>query len=175
MDEGSPLHNPDHAHLLMASVVFIWTSEENERQMNRVVGTAELSRPKPMMGQWEKARYRAQFRGWFPPEEHAEWRMPDFLITLYAPFAAQADNATFCAVVEHELYHCALKRITDRGVPIWAIRGHDVEEFVGIVARYGVGAAAGKTVELVEASKKRPLIAPAQIDGVCGTCLRLVA
>jgi hypothetical protein len=172
--EASPLYNPHHAHLSMASVGFLWTGEENDRQMLPVVGTAELTKPKPMLSKWEKARQRAQLRGWFAVDDNPA-PIPDFLITLYAPYAHRVDNATFCALVEHELYHCALKYITQKGMPVWGIRRHDVEEFVGIVERYGVGAAAGKTAELVEASRRKPLIAPAHIDGVCGTCLRLAA
>jgi hypothetical protein len=167
--EGALLRNPDHAHLSMALLGVLWTNVENERQMRPVVGTAEMTKPKPMLSKWEKARHRAQLRGWFGDE------IPDFLITLYAPYAARIDNATFCALVEHELYHCALRHITHKGVPVWGIRGHDVEEFVGIVKRYGAGAAAGDTALLVEVAGKRPLIASAQIEGVCGTCLRLAA
>lgn len=175
VNDASPLHNPDHAHLVMANVAFLWTNEESERQMNRVVGRAELTKPNPMLDAWAKSRHRAQFRGWFPAEDGEPWRMPDFLITLYAPFAAQADDATFCAVVEHELYHCALKRITSQGVPVWGIRGHDVEEFVGVTARYGPGASAGKTLEFVRAANRKPLIAAADIRRMCGTGLKLAA
>jgi hypothetical protein len=172
--DGSLLYNPHHAHLQMATIGVLWTNEENDRQMRPVVGTAELTKPKPMMSKWEKSRHRAQLRGWFPNEDEPG-NIPDFLITLYAPYANRIDNPTFCALVEHELYHCALKHITTKGVPVWGIRGHDVEEFVGIVARYGVGAAAGDTVKLVEAARAKPTIAPAHIEGVCGTCLRLAA
>jgi Putative phage metallopeptidase len=169
--EGTPLHNSDHTHLRMATIGVLWTNVRNIRQMLPVVGTAELTRPKPMQSAWEKARWQYQLRQWFDAE------VPNFLITLYAPYVGTCEHATFCAICEHELYHCRLKEVTRRGVPIWGIYGHDVEEHVGVVARYGVGAAAGKTRELVAAAKRKPLIAPAHIAGVCGTekCLKLAA
>jgi uncharacterized FAD-dependent dehydrogenase len=51
------------------------------------------------------------------------------------------------------------------------------EEHVRVVELFGVGAAAGKTKELVEAARRGPLVAHAQIVGVCGThgCGRLAA
>jgi hypothetical protein len=167
--EGSKLHNPEHSHLRMATLGFLWTNLSITRQMNRVVGMAELTKPHPALGKWQKARIEYQLAGWFED-------VPDFLITLDAKYAATCDNANFCSLVEHELYHCALKGFTMKGAPIWAIKGHDVEEHVGIVARYGAGNAAGDTMRLVEAAKK-PLIARAQIDWACGTkdCMPLAA
>jgi hypothetical protein len=166
--EGSPTTNPDHAHLMMASIGFLWTNAACDRKMRDVVGMAELTKPKPMENKWEKARKAVQLRDWFT-------EIPDFLITLYAPYAHECDHYSFCALVEHELYHCALKTITSKGMPIWGILGHDVEEFVGVTARYGTGASAGKTRDLVNAANRKPLIGAAEIAGVCGTCLRLAA
>jgi hypothetical protein len=168
LSEGAPLHNPDHDDLLMADIGVVWTDVKCVRQMIQVVGMMELARPSPMDNQWKKARYNHQLKSWFG-------NVPDFLMTLYAPHLSEVDNATFCAIVEHELYHARLRFITRQGKPVWAIYGHDVEEHVGIVARYGAGAAAGKTVELVAAAKKKPLVAPAQVSMACGTCLRLAA
>lgn len=133
-----------------------------------VAGMARLPRPNPVQDEWSKAMYWQQIEDWF---DHR----PDFLITLYAPYANEVDNVSFCALVEHELYHCALKTITNKGKPIWGIKGHDVEEFVGIVERYGAGAAAGKTLDLIAASRRKPLIGQAEAAAVCGTCMRLVA
>lgn len=166
--EGSRLTNPDHAHLQMASIGIIWTNIRCDKQMLPVVGQMKLCRPNPMQDDWAKARELMQLRGWF---DH----VPDFMMTLYAPYLVEADNATFCAVIEHELYHARLKFITRKGKPIWGIIGHDVEEFVGVTARYGVGASAGRTRDLVEAARKKPLIGEADLRAMCGTCLRLAA
>ena len=133
-----------------------------------VVGTMRLTTPNPMQDDWAKALQRHQLRSFFG-------HIPDFLMTLYAPYMATCDNATFCAVVEHELLHARLKFITRKGKPIWGIIGHDVEEHVNIVERYGVGAAAGRTRDLVLAAKKRPLIAAAQLDWACGNQVKKAA
>jgi hypothetical protein len=93
----------------------------------------------------------------------------------------QCDDASFCALVEHELYHCGQQRnefggpkFNSMGLPIFGINGHDVEEFVGIVRRYGVGAAAGQTLALVEAAQRGPEISKATITAACGSCRALI-
>lgn len=166
--DTAPLKNPDHENLIMASIGVLWTNVACKRQMLPVVGMMELCRPNPMLNDWGKAAYYEQLKGWFGV-------VPDFKMTLYAPYLATVDHFTFCAVVEHELYHARLKEITRKGKPIWGIHGHDVEEFVGVVRRYGTGAAAGKTMEFVEAANSKPLVGRAQVEGVCGTCLKLAA
>lgn len=161
---GAPLapYVPELQPLQMADIGTLWTNAKCERQARPVVGKMELCRPNPMLDQWAKAAYYDQLRGWFG-------RVPDYKMTLSAPFAAGADDPTFCALVLHELLHAWLKFITKKGRPIWGVQGHDVEEHVRVVELFGVGAAAGKTKELVEAGRRKPLIAPAQIAGVCGT------
>ena len=171
IDEGATLENPDHVHLNHATVACLWTTSLNERAMRRVVGTCELgSSP---ASKWRKARADQQLIEWFGD-------VPDFLITIDANFAMAADDATFCAVVEHELYHAGQERdpfgspkFRKDGSPCFKLRGHDVEEFVGVVRRYG-SKAAGVT-DLVEAANRPPIIALADIAGVCGTCLAKAA
>jgi hypothetical protein len=174
IDRDGILKNPDHAHLTGADIGALWTDVPNSRGMRAVVGTAEI--PAFRGARWVKARQEVQMQQWFGT-------LPDFVLTLDANFAAAVDHATFCAVVEHELYHCA--QAIDRygspkfrkstGQPVFAIKGHDVEEFVGIVRRYGAGPAAGDTAALIEAAKARPQVAPAAIAWACGTCLKAVA
>lgn len=166
IDPESPLFNPDHAHLETAELGILWTNCANSRQMRLVIGQAEIM-PPMAMGKWQRARAIAQIEDWFGA-------LPDFLITLFAPIAMTMDDASFCALVEHELYHCAQDRdafgapkFTRDGAPKFAIRGHDVEEFTGVVARYGGDASVR---EMVEAATRRPLIGLADIAGVCGTC-----
>lgn len=162
------LYNSDHAHLEAAEIGALWTNVVNSRNMRVVIGQAELM-PPMAMGKWQRARAVAQIEAWFGA-------VPDFLITLHAPAAASMDDASFCALVEHELYHCGQERdqygapkFTRDGAPKFAIRGHDVEEFVGVVARYGM---TGAVRELVEAANARPLMDLDHIAGACGTCLR---
>ncbi len=99
--------------------------------------------------------------------------IPDFLITVFAPYAAACDDASFCASIEHELYHCGQEpaefgapKFKMSGEPVFRIRGHDMEEFVGVVARYGIGAAARKTADLVRPANRGPQISEARIQGL---------
>jgi hypothetical protein len=170
-DDGA-IANPDHQHLQQATIAVLWTNIDHAKAMRVVIGQAELMPPQGM-GKWQRARSVQQMADWFGG-------LPDFLITLSATAAAEMDDTEFCALVEHELYHCvqALDRhgapkFSREGAPVWAIRGHDVEEFVGVVARYGMtdpGVAA-----LVQAANRGPSIGLAQLGRACGTCLRLVA
>lgn len=169
IEEDGPLCNEEHAHLRHVKLGFMWTNVANAKGGNRVVGLTEECR---FLGnRWAKVRFETQIAGWFGDP------LPAFLLTFDANFAHEADDATFCALVEHELLHCGQERdgdgvpkFTRDGDPKLAIRGHDVEEFVSVVARYGAGAAAGRTRDLVEAATRAPLIGAAEIGGVCGTC-----
>jgi hypothetical protein len=172
LSQDSPLYNVEHDHLNSAHIGLLWTSAPNMRQMRVIVGTAETGNPpNSLSGKWAKARWSQQTREWFGSNDL------DFIITLSAPYFAGASEAEQCAIIEHELYHCA-QRLDDFGLPkfrkdgrpVFGIRGHDVEEFVGVVRRYGVGAAAGDTQALVRAAQKKPEIAPVEIAGMCGTC-----
>lgn len=166
--DGAPLENPDHRHLKAARIGMLWAYEPNSRGMVAIVGQAE--QPMFQGGKWRRARQEQQLLEWFG-------ELPDFIITIDAAYAAICDDGTFCATVEHELLHCGQAldkfgqpRFTKDGRPVFAMRSHDVEEFVGIVERYGAGRGAGRTFDLVEAAKKRPTITEAQIVGACGTC-----
>lgn len=166
---GGALRNPEHAHLEFAHVDFLWTSVENSRGGRQIVGTAEIP-DQGAGGKWVKARARQQLGEWFGG-------VPDFLVTIDAVHASEAaiNDATFCALVEHELYHCGqaldeygAPKFKRDGSPVFAIRGHDVEEFVGVVRRYGKTAAG--VAELVEVANEGPEVAAARIASACGTC-----
>jgi len=172
IDADGELYNPDHAHLQQANLGVLWTSADNSRNMRMVIGQAELM-PPMAMGKWQRGRATQQIEDWFDT-------FPDFLLTFLAPAAAGMDDPSFCALVEHELYHCGQERdaygapkFTQDGLPKFGIRGHDVEEFVGVVARYGAGAAG--VTEMIQAAQRRPSVGLAQIAGACGTCSLKVA
>lgn len=167
-----PLVNEDHQHLADAHIGVLWTNCDSSRNMRSVIGQAELM-PPMAMGKWQRARAVQQIEEWFDG-------MPDFLLTFSAPAADGMNDASFCALVEHELYHCAqarddfgMPKFKKDGMPSFAIRGHDVEEFVGVVRRYGAEAAGVQP--MIDAANAKPLIAGAEIDGICGTCLRAAA
>ncbi|MDK1388633.1 putative metallopeptidase [Sinorhizobium sp. 8-89] len=140
---ASPVHNPEHAHLVHAEIGFLWTAVENSRKGRRIIGQCEEGKPQGAMGKWARARAEMQIKQWFG-------HVPDFIITLDAEYCRECGDAEFMALVEHELYHAAQdvdafsapKFSKATGRPVFTIRGHDVEEFVGVVRRYGADAAA---------------------------------
>jgi hypothetical protein len=165
-DDG-PLNNPDHAHLAFAQIGILWTNVANSRLGRRVVGQAEFKPPGGTMGKWARARAQAQIIGWFGA-------MPDFLITFDAEYAASCTDTEFCALCEHELSHCGQARdefgvpkFTQEGLPIFEMRPHDVEEFIGVVARYGMTPA---VEALVAAGNNAPEISADRLNVACGTC-----
>ncbi|MBR8344209.1 putative metallopeptidase [Burkholderia ambifaria] len=167
--DGAPLHNEDHAHLIDADVAYLWAAVENVRQMRRVVGQCEEVTIRA--GGWQRARQEQQYLEWFG-------RVPAFLITLDAHYARECNDLQWCALVEHELYHVGQRldafgapAFTKDGMPKLGIRGHDVEEFVGIVRRYGVAGGAGDTAKLVDAARRVPEVGHADIARACGTCI----
>jgi Putative phage metallopeptidase len=163
----APLHNPRHVHLERAKIGWLWTTAEGVNRDRSVAG--ECSRPGPTRRTFTAAARTSQIRGWFGEDV-------DFIITLSAPYCRSIDDVTFCALVEHELCHAAQDvdlygqpRFDRDGCPVFRIIGHDVEEFVDVVARYGAAASPGVQA-MVDAANAAPLIAPASIAQVCGTC-----
>lgn len=167
-DSGS-IHNPEHRHLADADLCVLWASEGFAKQGRRVIGQAEMVGFRA--GGWQKARQELQMREWFG-------RVPAFLITLDATYCAECGDAEFCSLVEHELYHLAhqldefgVPKFDKEGNPKIGVRGHDVEEFVGVVRRYGVGDPGGAIAQLAAAARGVPEVNRVQIAGACGTCL----
>ncbi|RZI91696.1 MAG: hypothetical protein EOP15_00235 [Pseudomonas sp.] len=160
------IHNEEHAHLIDANVGVLWASSAFAKKGRAVLGQAEQLMIRA--GGWQKARQEQQMRDWFGEE-------PEFLITLAADYCAQCTEAEFCALVEHELYHIAHKldkygapAFTQDGLPKLEMRGHDVEEFVGVVRRYG---ASTDVQQLIDAASRPPEVAKINISRACGTCL----
>lgn len=171
--EDGRIHNPDHAHLIDADLEVLWAPGGFRKQMRTVIGQAEEVMVRA--GGWQKMRQEEQFVDWFG-------RLPSFVITLDAHYASECSDADWCALVEHELYHLAHKKdefgapmFSKEGAPKIGIRGHDVEEFVGVVRRYGVGDPNGAIAQLARAASNRPEMNLASIAGACGTCLLRVA
>ncbi|MCG3026809.1 hypothetical protein L7Q76_04045 [Pseudomonas aeruginosa] len=166
LGEGGELHNSDHAHLIDAPLRFLWASACFEKQGRTVVGQAEAVIFRA--GGWQKARQEQQMIDWFG-------EVPGFVITLAADYCSQCSDLEFCALVEHELYHICQEhnqygepKFTEEGFPKLKLRGHDVEEFVGVVRRYGPS----KDVQyLIDAASRPPEVAKINISRACGTCL----
>lgn len=164
--ETSSIHNPEHAHLIDANIGVLWASSGFAKQGRVVLGQAEQVMFRA--GGWQKARQEQQIRDWFG-------EVPDYLITLAADYCAECTDAEFCALVEHELYHIAqatdqygAPKFTQEGLPKLQMRSHDVEEFVGVVRRYGPS---HDVQQLIDAASRPPEVAKINIARACGTCL----
>jgi len=175
IDPQGPLFNADHSHLEHARIGVLLTNVEYTYKGKRVCGQAEEAEPTGSNA-WTKASCRQQLDRWF--EGWFSGQLPDFLITLdaeYIDMQVERDNpGAVCALVEHELYHCA--QATDRngmpafdnrtGRPKWTIAPHDVEEFTGVIKRYG--AVTDDLTSTVRAAKKAPATDAVDIDAACG-------
>ena len=166
IDPAADLRNVDHDHLNHASIGALWTNVANGRAGRSIVGQCEMGLPPA--GKWTRARIEVQLQEWFGD-------VPTFLLTFDAYYADQCSDAEFMALVEHELYHCGQERdpfgapkFRKNGLPAFAVRGHDVEEFVGVVRRYGAEASHVKA--MVDAANAGPQIASVRIAQACGTC-----
>lgn len=164
--ETGSIHNPEHAHLIDANIGVLWASTGFAKQGRVVLGQAEQVMFRA--GGWQKARQEQQMRDWFG-------EAPEYLITLAADYCAQCTDAEFCALVEHELYHIGHKldkygapAFAENGMPKLEMRGHDVEEFVGVVRRYGPS---HDVQQLIDAASRPPEVAKINISRACGTCL----
>jgi hypothetical protein len=170
---GGPLHNPDHDHiaeLLHDNEEFLacaWASSACVAKKRMVLGQCE----KVIFNQggWKKARQEQQMRDWFG-------FVPVYLITIDASYCDQATDRDFCALIEHELYHIGVERDGDgeplysdmTGLPKHYLAGHDVEEFVGVVKRWGADESVKR---LLEVAKQAPFVSDVNISKCCGTCL----
>lgn len=171
-DPESPLFIEEHAILEQATFGYLWAAPEAQDRNRSIIGTAQLVRPPQK--KWSTLRSWHQVFAWFGPI--------DYLITLSAPYCidSTASDAEVLALIDHELCHCCQAEKDgvplfnrETGVPIWGMRGHDVEQFVGVVDRWGAGPSG--VVELVEAATRAPRFGEVDIRAVlggCGTCAR---
>lgn len=166
IDAGHLLTNPDHYHLQQASIGWLWTNFTASAAGRMIAGEARI--PREGGAKWSQAMAAYQIEEWFG-------HIPNFIITISTEAARGMDDASFCALVEHELYHCSqavdeygAPRFNKDGFPVWTIRGHDIEEFVSVVARYG--AVDPAVAAIVKAVNAGPTISKANIAAGCGTC-----
>lgn len=164
--EDAQLYNADHAHLEFANFSVLWATAGFAKQGRFVLGQCEEVTFR--CGPWQKQRQELQMREWFG-------FVPGFLITLDASYCSTCSDAEFCALLEHELYHIGHKKddfgqpaFCQDGTPKLGMRGHDVEEFVGVVRRYG---ASPEVKQLIDAAKTTPEVVNHTIARACGTCL----
>lgn len=170
ISEAGRLHNPDHKHLEYASLKFLWAGTGMKKQMKTVIGLAEQVTFR--CNAWQKGRQEQQMIDWFG-------YMPEWLITLDAGFCLSCSDIDFCALVEHELYHIGHEKdgfgqpkFNSDGFPVIKMRSHDVEEFIGVVQRYG---ASPDVQKLVDAANNTPQYNGLRVAQACGTCLLKLA
>lgn len=170
LNEDNKVYNPEHNHLIDHDMVrFLWAEGSFEKQGRTVHGQCELVSFR--VSGWQKYRQETQMEEWFG-------YIPKAVITLSASYCRGCNDESFCALVEHELYHLAHKHThmgpcyDDNNRPVLKIRGHDVEEFFGVVKRYG----AGRDVQhMVDLANDGPTVSRASIAQACGTCLLRLA
>jgi hypothetical protein len=170
--QDAKLYNEDHLHLEETDIAFLFTNIQNVTKSRRVIAQVEEGEPKGRP--WVKAKKEVQIRGWFE-------RIPDYIVTIDAVAWMEMSNNQKCAVLEHELYHIQQKLdefqspmfYKDSGLPILTLVGHDVEEFIGVVERYG--AFSHELERMKQALNSAPELSIEKINGVCGNCMRKVA
>ncbi|MBC8134514.1 MAG: hypothetical protein H8F28_01335 [Fibrella sp.] len=167
IDRSGPLYNEDHWHLADATIGYFWTNVQNGKPEKMTVGQAELVGK--LGGKWQTASYQFYLRQCFGI-------VPKFVIRIDSVWAVEADDRGFCALVDHELYHCAVA-LDEFKVPrrnaedefIYCMRRHDSEEFDRIVARYGSELTTGGSAGIIRAAQRRASITDEMIAEACGT------
>lgn len=165
LNDGSPMYNPDHEHLVgNDALAFMWAETGFKR--HRVVVHAQTELVAIRDGGWRGLRQESQLEQWFGVDN-----IPKAIITVSASAVRDLDDRSFCALIEHELYHLAHKHThmgpcyDPLGRAVLVMRGHDVEQFNKVAERYG---ADNSVVMLVNSANKRTMT-----DGViaqaCGS------
>lgn len=131
-----------HEHLQAANIGYIFRDDELTRHGKVIAAEAILVE---RILQSEK-RYGRLVK-WAVLRILATTDLPDFLILIDRNIWSGMDVDTRLALIDHELSHCFFATVDNDGVtqkfhqdgsPWWAIRGHDVEEFCGVIARRGL-------------------------------------
>lgn len=128
---------PELAHLAEARIGWLLRVDEQIKAGRQILGMCYL----PSV----QGSLRPLF-DWFMVKEFGDDPPLDFLIVLDRSYWREATDLQREILVYHELMHCghAVDKHGDprydkeTGAPVYCIRGHDVEEFVAVVQRYGV-------------------------------------
>jgi len=177
IDPRGPLFSERHAILDQASIGVLWARPEAKSKGRILAGTAQIMRPPLGAFGWERNIWEWSMAKFFG-DDPEEW--PDFRLTFWVEAALAADDASWCALAKHELCHCAQKENDygpmfhkagpKKGLPVWEVCGHDIEQFNDVVEDFGIDATMGAR-GFIEASKRGPRIAQAKVALACGTCL----
>lgn len=146
------LRMPEHRHLVEDECAIDWLmrAEPKVKQGRQILGTCYMPRVNGELSSLFDWMLERQFG-----------RFPTFLIILDAEYWKEATPLQREILVFHELRHADRARDADgepkcnpvTGEPMWAIRGHDIEEFNSVVARYGSTDVHG-VAEFIEAARQ---------------------
>lgn len=131
----------EHSHLQDATIGYMFRDDELTRHGKVTVAEAILvERILPSDKRWSRlVKWSIQ--------HHVlkTATLPDFLILIDANIWEGLDPGQKLALVDHELSHASQAKDENGspkfhkdGRPVWSIRGHDVEEFCGVVERNGL-------------------------------------
>lgn len=133
----------EHAHLEDATIGYIFRDDELRRRGKVIAAEAILverilqaDKRYGRIVRWAILRVLPAF----------ETYPPDFLILIDRNIWEGMDQSQRIALVDHELSHCAqavgedgeTSKFTREGMPVWTIKGHDLEEFCGVIERNGL-------------------------------------
>lgn len=157
------LRMPEHRHLVEDDAVIHWLMREEPKvkQGRMILGTCYMPKVNGEL---------SSLFDWMIERMLGE--APDFLIILDAGYWADATDLQREILVFHELSHADRARDADgepkcspiTGEPLWAIRGHDIEEFNHVVARYG--SQVHGVAEFIEAARHGDAVAAAGLRRV---------
>lgn len=131
------LRLPEFSHLKdgEAHIEFLMRGQPEFRGGRHVLGSVHLPQ---VQGQLKNVF------AWILEEKFGS--LPDFLVILEEDYWLEADEREREILVYHELCHTthaedkngAPRYDKDTGRPVFALVGHDVEEFAAVVRRYGL-------------------------------------
>ncbi len=175
IETAGPLHAERHAVLEDAEIGVLWAQPMAKRRGKIIAGQAERPKPPQSAYGWARSLWEWNMAQLFPEA------LPDFLLTFSSVLAAESDPASWCALVKHELCHCAqaedefgdplFHSAAAGGGPMWTTIGHDFEEFDDVVKDFGPDVLGGGARRLIQAAASGPRIAPASIRLACGNCM----
>ena len=124
---------PEHSHLKDASVEWLFRTEPQIKQGRQILGMCYM--PTVTGG-------LRDFFVWMV--ERMFGHFPDFLIVLDYEYWQASSPLLREILVYHEMCHAVQARdkydapkFDKDGLPVWALKGHDVEEFSSVVRKYG--------------------------------------
>jgi hypothetical protein len=131
----------EHEHLQAANIGYIFRDDELRRRGKVVAAEAILVERILQSDQ----RY-ARLVKWALLRILSAAELPDFIVLIDRNIWDGMDVEQRLALVDHELSHAwyqteddgSTQKFRKDGSPLWAIRGHDVEEFGSVVRRNGL-------------------------------------